>query len=84
MFIILPLSATMAMSGTYEHLTKFQPTGRLISVQILSSVIGQGLITICFQVIITPLLACINYLIAYHLEFIGQTTLVPSISGRLR
>ena len=49
-FIILSLSATMAMSGSYERLTKYKPTGRLISVQILSSVIGQGIIQICFQV----------------------------------
>jgi len=48
--IILPLSATMAMSGTYRHLTKYKPTGRLVSVQILTSVIGQGLIQIIFQV----------------------------------
>jgi len=49
--IILPISATMAMSQTYQHLTKFKPTGRLISVQILSSVLGQAVIQILFQLL---------------------------------
>jgi len=49
--IILILSATMAMSKSYPRLTKFKPTGRLVSVQILTSVIGQGFIQIVFQII---------------------------------
>lgn len=48
--IILSLSATMAMSGTAKNLTKYKPTGRLISVQILTSVIGSAAIQIVFQV----------------------------------
>jgi len=54
--IILPLSATMAMSGTYRQLTRYKPTGRLVSVQILTSVIGQGAIQIIFQVLAMYLL----------------------------
>jgi len=48
--IILFLSATMAMSKTYKYLTNSPPTARLISVQILTSVIGTGIIQIVFQV----------------------------------
>jgi len=55
-FIILSLSATMAMSDAYQHLTKFRPTGRLVSVEILSSVIGQGFIQIIFQIVTYVLL----------------------------
>jgi len=47
--LILPMAATMALSGTYDHLTKFIPTGRLISVEILTSVIGQAIIQTGFQ-----------------------------------
>jgi len=50
MGLILPLCATMALSGTYEHLTKFIPTGRLISVEILTSVIGQAIIQAVGQI----------------------------------
>jgi len=47
--IILPISFTMAFSGAYRKLTIEQPTGRLISVPILMSVVGIGLIQILFQ-----------------------------------
>jgi len=47
-FIILPLSITMTMSKTSDSLSKQRPTGRLISVEILSSVIGQGAIQAVF------------------------------------
>mmetsp|Transcript_6387 Transcript_6387/g.5768 ORF Transcript_6387/g.5768 Transcript_6387/m.5768 type:complete len:96 (+) Transcript_6387:1183-1470(+) len=47
--IILPLSAAMAMSGTWPHLSSQKPTGRLVSVNILGSVIGQAVIQIYFQ-----------------------------------
>jgi len=50
--IILPMCATMALSSTYHHLTKYKPTGRLISVQILTSVLGQSVIQAVFQIII--------------------------------
>jgi len=56
MIIILSLSATMAMSETYPHLTKFKPTGRLVSVQILASVMGQAAIQIGFQLLTYKLL----------------------------
>ena len=50
-FIILPLSFTMGMTGVFKKLTIFQPTGRLISVPILLSVIGQAFIQVTAQVI---------------------------------
>lgn len=48
--IVLTLSFTMAMSRAPDELTKYKPTGRLISVHILTSVIGQMFIQVCFQV----------------------------------
>jgi len=42
--VILPISFTMAFSGAYRKLTIEQPTGRLISVPILMSVIGISVI----------------------------------------
>ena len=48
--IVLSLSATMAMSESHDKLTKFKPTGRLVSVNILTSVIGQVAIQVIFQV----------------------------------
>ena len=53
--VVLPLSATMTMSETYNQLTKQRPTGRLISSEILTSIIGQGIIQTVFQVIL-----CLN------------------------
>ena len=49
--IILFLSATMAMSETNSELTTDTPTSRLISAQVLVSVIGSGFIQIIFQVL---------------------------------
>lgn len=49
-FIVLPLSSTMGMSETYDKLSVYKPSDRLISVEILSSVIGQGIIQAFFQV----------------------------------
>jgi len=46
---VLPFSTTMAMSGTSAFLTKYRPAARLISVNILTSVIGQAFIQIGFQ-----------------------------------
>jgi len=54
--IILPISFTMAFSGAYKKLTVEQPTGRLISVPILTSVIGQGIIQILCQVSVVIIL----------------------------
>ena len=48
--VVLPLSATMTMSETYNQLTKQKPSGRLFSLEILTSVIGQGIIQTIFQV----------------------------------
>lgn len=72
MFIILPLSATMAMSGTYEYLTRFKPTGRLVSVQILTSVIGQATIQIGFQLLTWNILVRQNWYVPYTLGFDNQ------------
>jgi len=46
---VLPFSTTMAMSGTATYLSKYRPAGRLISLNILTSVIGQAFIQISFQ-----------------------------------
>jgi cation-transporting ATPase 13A3/4/5 len=54
--IILPISFTMAFSGAYKKLTVEQPTGRLISVPILTSVIGQAAIQIAAQVSVVIIL----------------------------
>jgi len=54
--IILPISFTMAFSGAYKKLTIEQPAGRLISVPILTSVIGQAFIQIIAQVSVVILL----------------------------
>jgi len=54
--IILPISFTMAFSGAYKKLTVYQPTGRLISVPILTSVIGQAVIQILCQAAIVVIL----------------------------
>jgi len=56
MIIILPISFTMAFSGAYKKLTVYQPTGRLISVPILTSVIGQAVIQISCQVAVVIIL----------------------------
>jgi cation-transporting ATPase 13A2 len=53
---ILPISFTMAFSGAYKKLTVQQPTGRLISVPILTSVIGQAVIQIMCQVSVVIIL----------------------------
>jgi len=72
MAIILPLSATMAMSETYPHLTKFKPTGRLVSVQILSSVLGQAVVQIAFQLFAFHLLTLQSWYTPYTLGFENQ------------
>ena len=48
--IILPLALTMTLSSTSETLTDLRPTGRLISVPVLTSVIGHTVIQVAFQV----------------------------------
>jgi len=58
---ILPLSFTMGMSGANEVLTKFQPTGRLISFPVLFSVIGTGILQILGQVTVLIILQNGNY-----------------------
>jgi len=63
-FIVLPLSTTMTMSKTADHLSKQRPTGRLISVEILSSVIGQGIIQAAFLVYFFK-----TYLLTPHLDW---------------
>ena len=72
--IILILAATMAMSESYPKLNKYKPTGRLMSVQILSSVIGQGFIQIVFQVNFFNFL--IKFLLDYYLFSSETTTMV--------
>jgi len=48
---VLPFSTTMAMSGTALTLSKYRPSGRLICLNILVSVIGQAVIQILFQIV---------------------------------
>jgi cation-transporting P-type ATPase 13A2 len=47
---VLPFSSTMALSGTADILTRLKPAGRLMSLNILLSVIGQVAIQMLFQV----------------------------------
>ncbi len=49
-FLVLSLSGTMALTSPHNELTKALPPGRLISVQILTSVIFQMILQISFQV----------------------------------
>jgi len=75
--IILPMCATMALSSTYHHLTKYKPTGRLISVQILTSVLGQSVIQAVFQVN-NPKLR--SYFVKdYHFRTAPKATMVCTI-----
>lgn len=53
-FLIVPLSAAMAMQEAYPSLSKYQPSDRLISWPILTSFVGQAAIQIFFQVRISP------------------------------
>lgn len=55
--LILPLAFCMTFSGTSDELTKDRPIGRLISVPVFLSVIGQGTIQAFFQVIFIVKLA---------------------------
>jgi cation-transporting ATPase 13A3/4/5 len=48
---VLPFSSTMALSGTADVLTRLKPAGRLMSLNILLSVIGQVAIIMLFQII---------------------------------
>jgi len=73
--IILFLSATMAMSDTNNELTIDTPTSRLISVQVLTSVIGSGIIQILFQVFAYNLL---TYQSWYDPKFEGFSDKIAS------
>lgn len=50
-FAVLPFSSFMALSGTAKKLSKYKPVARLMSYNILSSVIGQIIIQGTFQAI---------------------------------
>jgi len=47
---VIPFSSTMALTGTALTLSKYRPAGKLISINVLTSVIGQAIIQILFQV----------------------------------
>lgn len=50
LFMILPLAVFMAYTGPSKKLTAILPPGALISIPVLSSIIGQVIIQGCFQV----------------------------------
>jgi len=50
LFIIFPIAIFLARTGAYEKLTYHIPTGALISVPIVSSIIMQGIIQFLSQV----------------------------------
>ena len=50
LFIIFPIAILISRTGAYEKLTKHQPSGDLISVSILSSIIIQTIIQFFSQV----------------------------------
>ena len=49
-FLIIPLSAAMAIQEAHSQLSKYQPGDRLVSWPILTSFLGQSAIQIIFQV----------------------------------
>ena len=50
LLLIFPLAILIARTGAYKQLTPHQPTGALISVPIISSVLLQSLIQFLAQV----------------------------------
>lgn len=50
MIVIFPLAIFMGYTEPYEKLSKYMPSSNLISFPVLSSVIGQIVIQIAFQV----------------------------------
>jgi len=50
LFLIIPLAVTMSYTGPHDTLSPKQPTASLMSVPILTSIIGQILIQTIFQV----------------------------------
>jgi len=56
LFLILPLSAFMSWTGAYSKLTHHVPTGALMSLSVLTSVIGQVLIQFLAQLTLVLIL----------------------------
>jgi cation-transporting ATPase 13A3/4/5 len=57
LFMILPLALCMSYTGPYHLLSKEQPTGTLMSVAIMSSVIGQTIFAFSVQLLSIVLLS---------------------------
>jgi cation-transporting ATPase 13A3/4/5 len=79
--IILPISFTMAFSGAYKKLTVQQPTGRLISVPILTSVIGQAVIQIMGQVSVIIILFSEPWYAANKCDETMSASMLPCIEN---
>jgi cation-transporting ATPase 13A3/4/5 len=52
LIILLPLTITMGITGPYKRLTKHMPTGSLVSVPVLTSVLGSVVIQLIFDMIV--------------------------------